>query len=39
MSILTSRGSVGLTYRRISEYYQQAQHVIDRVAKLCIPGG
>ena len=32
-------GSVGLTYRRISEYYQQAQRVIDRVAKLCVPGG
>ena len=30
-------GSVGLTYSRISEYYRQAQHVIDRVAELCVP--
>ena len=30
--------SVGLTYSRIENYYQQAQHVIDRVAELCIPG-
>ena len=32
-------GSVGLTYNRISKYYQQAQHVIDRVAELCVPSG
>ena len=30
-------GSVGLTYRRIGEYYQRAQHVIDQVARLCVP--
>ena len=30
-------GSVGLTYNRIVEYYQQAQHVIDQVANLCVP--
>lgn len=30
-------GSVGLTYRRIGEYYRRAQHVIDQVAKLCVP--
>lgn len=28
----------GLTYGRICDYYQQAQHVIDQVAKLCVPG-
>ena len=28
----------GLTYSRICDYYQQAQHVIDQVAKLCVPG-
>ena len=32
-------GSVGLTYSRISDYYQQAQRVIDRVAELCAPSG
>ena len=30
-------GSVGLTYNRIKKYYQQAQLVIDRVEKLCVP--
>ena len=30
-------GSVGLTYLRINAYYQKAQHVIDQVAKLCVP--
>ena len=28
----------GLTYSRICYYYQQAQHVIDQVEKLCVPG-
>ena len=32
-------GSVGLTYSRICEYYRQAQRVIDRVEKICVPGG
>ena len=30
-------GSSGITYYSISEYYQQAQRVIDRVAELCVP--
>ena len=30
-------GSSRITYYSISKYYQQAQHVIDQVAKLCVP--
>lgn len=30
-------GSVGLTYKRIVEYYERAQYVIDQVANLCVP--
>ena len=30
--------SVGLTYRRIREYYKHAQRVVNRVAELCVPG-
>lgn len=30
-------GSVGLTYSRIRDYYEQAQRVIDQVEKLCVP--
>ena len=36
-NIIAHGGSVGLTYGRIGEYYQRAQHVIDRVANLCVP--
>jgi hypothetical protein len=29
--------SVGVTYRRIEEYYARVQRVIDEVADLCVP--
>ena len=30
-------GSVGVTYQRISEYYNQIKPIIDLVADLCVP--
>ncbi len=30
-------GSVGLTYRRVSDYYVRVQRVVDRIADLCAP--
>ena len=36
-NVIVHGGSSGITYYSISEYYQQAQRVIDRVAKLCVP--
>lgn len=30
-------GSVGVTYQRISEYYNHIKPIIDRVADLCVP--
>lgn len=30
-------GSVGVTFNRIRDYYEQAQRVIDQVEKLCVP--
>lgn len=42
-SVVTNRNriahgdSVGVTFTRISEYYQQVQLVVDRISILCLP--